>query len=357
MVAWKRELILFGGFHESARDYIYYNDVYSFSLDSFTWSRLSPSGPGPTPRSGCLMTVSPQGSIVVYGGYSKQRVRKDVDRGTQHADMFLLKSEGGEGKWVWTRINPSGVKPTPRSGFSAAVAPNQQTLLFGGVCDEEEEERLDGMFFNDLYFYDATRNRWFAGQLKGPKAERKKRRRGKAEECGGLCEQEQGPVSAQEPLEVVKEVVAEDGTVVTIKQMLASPSVGGRPPAQAETEACASTADPDCPTAEPCPRSSAMLAVKHGLLYVYGGMFEAGDRQVTLSDLHCLDLHKMEAWKTLVEMDPEAHEWLEESDSEEDSSSSEGTETGDEESGEDKEENRRCSRDRSGACQAALGAD
>ncbi|KAM4833961.1 kelch domain-containing protein 4 isoform 2-T3 [Thomomys bottae] len=338
MVAWKRELILFGGFHESARDYIYYNDVYSFSLDSFTWSRLSPSGPGPTPRSGCLMTVSPQGSIVVYGGYSKQRVRKDVDRGTQHADMFLLKSEGGEGKWVWTRINPSGVKPTPRSGFSAAVAPNQQTLLFGGVCDEEEEERLDGMFFNDLYFYDATRNRWFAGQLKGPKAERKKRRRGKAEECGGLCEQEQGPVSAQEPLEVVKEVVAEDGTVVTIKQMLASPSVGGRPPAQAETEACASTADPDCPTAEPCPRSSAMLAVKHGLLYVYGGMFEAGDRQVTLSDLHCLDLHKMEAWKTLVEMDPEAHEWLEESDSEEDSSSSEGTETGDEESGEDKEE-------------------
>jgi hypothetical protein len=47
-----------------------------------------------------------------------------------------------------------------------------------------------------------------------------------------------------------------------------------------------------------------MLAVKHGLLYVYGGMFEAGDRQVTLSDLYCLDLHKMEEWKTLVEMDP-----------------------------------------------------
>jgi hypothetical protein len=33
-------------------------------------------------------------------------------------------------------------------------------------------------------------------------------------------------------------------------------------------------------------------------------MFEAGDRQVTLSDLYCLDLHKMEEWKTLVEMDP-----------------------------------------------------
>lgn len=73
------------------------------------------------------------------------------------------------GKWGWTRINPAGAKPTPRSGFSVAVTPNHQTLLFGGVCDEEEEESLEGDFLNDLHFYDATRNRWFAGQLKvGP---------------------------------------------------------------------------------------------------------------------------------------------------------------------------------------------
>ncbi|XP_023616820.1 kelch domain-containing protein 4 isoform X8 [Myotis lucifugus] len=167
MVAWKRQLILFGGFHESTRDYIYYNDVYAFDLDTFTWSKLSPSGTGPTPRSGCQMSVTPQGSIVIYGGYSKQRIKKDVDKGTQHSDMFLLKSEEGrEGRWVWTRINPSGTKPTPRSGFSVAMAPNSQTLLFGGVCDEEEEESLEGDFLNDLYFYDATKNRWFAGQLK-----------------------------------------------------------------------------------------------------------------------------------------------------------------------------------------------
>lgn len=47
-----------------------------------------------------------------------------------------------------------------------AVAPNHQTLLFGGVCDEEEEESLKGDFLNDLHFYDAIKNRWFAGQLK-----------------------------------------------------------------------------------------------------------------------------------------------------------------------------------------------
>lgn len=70
------------------------------------------------------------------------------------------------GKWTWTKINPSGVKPTARSGFSVAVAPNHQILVFGGVCDEEEEESLEGSFFNDLYIYDAAKSRWFAAQLK-----------------------------------------------------------------------------------------------------------------------------------------------------------------------------------------------
>uniref|UniRef100_A0A8C8ZBB0 Kelch domain containing 4 n=1 Tax=Prolemur simus TaxID=1328070 RepID=A0A8C8ZBB0_PROSS len=337
MVAWKRQLLLFGGFHESTRDYVYYNDVYAFDLDTFTWSKLCPSGVGPSPRSGCQMSVTPQGSVVIYGGYSKQRIKKDVDKGTPHCDMFLLKSEEGrEGSWAWSRINPSGVKPTPRSGFSVAVAPNHQTLLFGGVCDEEEEERLEGDFFNDLYFFDATRNRWFAGQLKGPKTEKRRRRRGRRAGPDGAGEQEQacGGAGAPAPLEVVTEVAAEDGTVVTIKQMLCAPHVAGQPQPEDED----SPEEASSPVVEPSPRSNAMLAVKHGVLYVYGGMFEAGDRQVTLSDLYCLDLHKMEEWKALVEMDPETQEWLEETDSDEDSDQAEGAEGGEEEEEEEEED-------------------
>lgn len=56
----------------TCRDFIYYNDVYSFSLDTFSWSRLSPSGTAPLPRSACLMTSTPDGvGVIVYGGYSK----------------------------------------------------------------------------------------------------------------------------------------------------------------------------------------------------------------------------------------------------------------------------------------------
>ncbi|XP_036780095.2 kelch domain-containing protein 4 isoform X1 [Manis pentadactyla] len=335
MVAWKRQLVLFGGFHESTRDYIYYNDLYAFNLDTFTWGKLCPSGTGPTPRSGCQMSVTPQGSIIIYGGYSKQRVKKDVDKGIQHSDMFLLKfEEGREGRWMWTRISPSGAKPTPRSGFSVAVTPNHQTLLFGGVCDKEEEESLEGDFLNDLYFYDAAKNRWFAGQLKGPRSERRRRRRGRKAEPEGADEQECEGAGAQEPLQVVREVVADDGTVVTIKQVLAAPGPVARPPTPGEDSAD----EAGSPAVGPSPRSNAMLAVKHGQLYLYGGMFEAGDRQVTLSDLYCLDLHKMEEWTALVETDPETQEWLEETDSEEDSEEAEGAEGGGDEEDEGREQ-------------------
>lgn len=122
----------FGGFHESTRDYIYYNDVYAFNLDTFTWSKLSPSGTGPTPRSGCQMSITPQGGIVIYGGYSKQRVKKDVDRGTRHSDMFLLKPEDGrEDKWVWTRMNPSGSSPPHGLAFRGHGPESPDAVLRG----------------------------------------------------------------------------------------------------------------------------------------------------------------------------------------------------------------------------------
>ncbi|KAI1890086.1 hypothetical protein AGOR_G00169590 [Albula goreensis] len=237
-----------------------------------------------------------------------------------HSDMFLLKREGKDeqAKWAWSRVNPAGVKPPPRSGFSLAVGPGGRALLFGGVCDEEEEESLEGDFFNDLYFYDTNKNRWFPGQLKGQRSEKKKRRRGNKVEIGAEgagqeeeAEQEQGPV------EVVKEIVTEDGTVMTIKEIMPGTAKKEEDEEEEEEEeeeeGAAAVAG-----VEPGPRSNAMTTVKHGKLYLYGGMFEVGDRQITLNDMYALDLHKMDLWEVLVEMDPKLQEWLEESESEDD---------------------------------------
>ena len=77
------------------RDYKYFNDVYAFNLDTYTWSQLEVSGNAPSPRSACVMApIQDQGRVVIYGGYSKERVKKDVDVGKPHTDMYMLIPEG-----------------------------------------------------------------------------------------------------------------------------------------------------------------------------------------------------------------------------------------------------------------------
>lgn len=58
------------------------------------------------------------------------------------------------------------------------------------------------------------------------------------------------------------------------------------------------------PVVEPCPRSNSMATVHQGKLFLYGGMFEVGNRQFTLNDFYSMDLHQMDQWEVLVKMDP-----------------------------------------------------
>lgn len=136
----------------------------------------------------------------------------------------------------------------------------------------------------------------------GNKSEKKKRRRGKKGEQTNETEGEQE--EPQGPTEIVKEIVAEDGTVMTIKEVIPAAQAEEDSEEEEDGEEEEAAAAAMAPLVEPCPRSSAMATVKHGKLYLYGGMFEVGDRQFTLSDLYNLDLHKMDQWDVLVEMDP-----------------------------------------------------
>ncbi|KAL5021888.1 hypothetical protein ScPMuIL_001043 [Solemya velum] len=51
---------------------------------------------------------------------------------------------------------------------------------------------------------------------------------------------------------------------------------------------------------QPCPRMNPLLVVKNGILYMYGGVFEIGDKQMTLSDFYSLDLHKLDEWNIII---------------------------------------------------------
>jgi len=50
-------------------------------------------GQAPSPRSGCQMFAMDDGRIIVYGGYYKEKVKKDYDKGTILIDMYMLTPE------------------------------------------------------------------------------------------------------------------------------------------------------------------------------------------------------------------------------------------------------------------------
>lgn len=39
------------------------------------------------------MAPTPDGKILIWGGYSKTAIKKEIDRGTTHSDMFALVPE------------------------------------------------------------------------------------------------------------------------------------------------------------------------------------------------------------------------------------------------------------------------
>jgi N-acetylneuraminic acid mutarotase len=54
--------------HPSPTAAPYLNDLYRFSAENNTWTALSPTGSGPTPRYGMGFTATPNGMLYVFGG-------------------------------------------------------------------------------------------------------------------------------------------------------------------------------------------------------------------------------------------------------------------------------------------------
>ncbi|XP_019628847.1 PREDICTED: kelch domain-containing protein 4-like [Branchiostoma belcheri] len=292
MVSVKRQLVVFGGFHDNIINYQYFCDLYTFNLDTYQWARLSTSGVGPSPRSACQLLPTPDGSVIVYGGYSKTKVKRDVDKGTVHSDMFVLSPEKGsttEGgapqKWKWAQVKASGVKPSPRCGFSSCLTAPNRAIFFGGVQDEEDEEELSGDFFDDSYTLDLENRKWFLTNLKGRKSSKRRRRRAKKDKEAGAESDEESEDDSRERGEEKSDSDSEEEESVPLV---------------------------------PSPRMNTLMVVKGKILFLYGGVYEEGDKQVTLNDLYALDLHKMDEWRALVTSNPQDQEWLEESSSDDD---------------------------------------
>ncbi|XP_031828321.2 kelch domain-containing protein 4 isoform X1 [Nomia melanderi] len=305
MVHLKRQLIVFGGFHDNLRDYKYFNDVHIFNLESYAWQKIELSGNPPLPRSGCIMLPTSE-KILVYGGYSKEKVKKDLDKGYIHSDVFVMTPEKNDQsglKWKWASVKQSGVKPSPRCSMSAVLVQPNLAYIFGGVFDEDDEEELNGIFHNDLMALDLEKFQWHTVTLCGKKNTTVRHRRRKVKETDGEennSENEDTEVTESYP--VPTQSVIADG----IFTMTIGPS---------PTSVMQKSNNTQENVFVPCPRINPGLVVKHNILYMYGGMFEEGDRQYTLNDFYTLDCRKLDEWRTIIADDLSSQVWFDSSSS------------------------------------------
>lgn len=129
------------------------------------WSQLKPAGTGPTARSGVQMGSCEKG-VIIIGGFSKLKAKKDSDRGIIHADAFVLQYEVAKKSWKWDKAKQGGDRPTPRSSTAMTAISDHRLVAFGGTQDEDEDEDIQSEIIDEMNFYDTKTNRWFPAVVK-----------------------------------------------------------------------------------------------------------------------------------------------------------------------------------------------
>eukprot|EP00911_Craspedida_sp_UC1_P002279 UC1_evm3s1728 len=462
MVAFRnRALVVFGGFHDNNRSAPkYYKDVHIFDLESYSWHTLQWPAIVQTPeaRSACQLVAS-NDAITLVGGYAGQRVKGEVYKGVTFADVWRLtarelgEAETGAGgvlgsssssssnnnnksnraigyEWTWTKVKPGGDGPDARCGAAATLRPPNTLLSFGGVCDRETEDSLQGDFHDTLYALDLGSLQWRqlrlrraplpkkttasgrgggtkkdgdsgdkigavdgsgdfcdgeeGGDRDGASASKPRRRRrrrkkekninavtatannkesnhshaggsgggGDGENASSICSvttkakmaavadtdvvvaaaiaalTESSSLSSSETEEEEEEEECIDGEE---KEKKSSPSANEQVVSSASSSASAlvsaasaAASSVAAPKFWPRARMNTLLCVKGRQLFLFGGAYEVGDRQLTLNDMYSIDLSTMTEWDTIVPLDATARTWLGEDTSS--SSSSSGSE-------------------------------
>ncbi|KAK9119951.1 hypothetical protein Scep_018044 [Stephania cephalantha] len=322
MVLYKHKIIVFGGFYDTLREVRYFNDLHIFDLDQYKWQEIKPK-PGsmwPSARSGFQFFVF-QDEIFLYGGYSKEvsTDKNGSEKGIVHSDMWSLDPR----TWEWNKVKKSGMPPGPRAGFSMSVH-KKRALLFGGVVDMEVEgDVIMSLFLNELYGFQLDSHRWYPLELRKEKTKDKKnfKKRQESNSVGfSNAKSDTEMLEADEDNDKFQnneEAPDVDGCTDEISHLrMKNVSVSDdrvsnvsdpKPLVFNVVEGQQNGISPE--VVKLCGRINSCMAVARDTLYIYGGMMEVRDREVTLDDLYTLNLSKLDEWKCLI---PASEcEWLE----------------------------------------------
>ncbi|KAK9203283.1 hypothetical protein WN943_013537 [Citrus x changshan-huyou] len=343
MVLYKHKIIVFGGFYDTLREVRYYNDLYVFDLDQFKWQEIKPrlGSMWPSPRSGFQFFVY-QDEVFLYGGYSKEvsTDKNQSEKGIIHSDLWSLDPR----TWEWSKVKKIGMPPGPRAGFSMCVH-KKRALLFGGVVDMEMKgDVIMSLFLNELYGFQLDNHRWYPLELRKEKSTKDKLKKSSEQKPNSSALHEKlNPIEAEEFDANEKDENAEyyeeademesnidnlsecvPNSVIVDDGVLAAKS-GGKPYESKKKSDMQKSLLPEI--VKPCGRINSCMVVGKDTLYIYGGMMEINDQEITLDDLYSLNLSKLDEWKCIIPASES--EWVEASegedeDDDEDDSEDEG---------------------------------
>ena len=226
-----------------------------------------------------------------------------------------------------------GQRPSKRTGMCNTVAKDGKVFMFGGVMDlesaeddsDEDSDEEEGNFFDEMYTVNVEGERatWHLVNLTGKRdpnsvAEKKRRRKEKdTEEDEDNDMDDQDCDSGLDNLEIddaPKTVTIESGNFTV------SSTVGGASKDDGKNEKeNGGEKSKDCFT--PCGRFNSQMVYKGGNLYLFGGVVESGEKDITLKDFYSLDTSKMDSWNILIENDQ--MEWLGDGDNDDEEASDE----------------------------------
>lgn len=312
-------ILLFGGFQDTSQETKYLGDLWAFDTEYYNWIEVKPPAVSQKPeaRSGSIFAAAGKDEALLLGGYVMKKISGKLFKGVILNDSWTLKMIGEPSTWIWSKRKRFASQPSQRIG-AATTTHKSRLILFGGVFDTKEgEETLESTFFNDLQCLSIEAARWFPLKVRPPRKAPKKvvadRRRTKDDREDDLMANERllqekmgehtGDAirKTEEDPDVIMEDVSEEVDNLKINEIEVTMNM-------------------------PHPRFNASLAVSGDQLFIYGGVFEQGEKEYSLNDMYTISLEKLDGVRQLF---GSVIAPIEESDSEDDS---------DDESGDDEPE-------------------
>eukprot|EP00741_Cyanophora_paradoxa_P017793 tig00021017_g17185.t1 len=407
MVSNENGVYVFGGYCKQVTDAkgeqakgIVNTDIWFFNPANLRWERLKRSGFGPSPRSGFSMGFHAlKKRAVLFGGVHDEETDEDINS-VFYSDMYAYDLD--RKRWY-----PLTLRKAKAAGGQRHRRPRRPKAQAAAGADGEARGEGSG----------GSGGEGADGEAGGGHGPEKKPWEEYNDDCAWVFESGSedggaGPeeasappppqpaaeapssASAPEPASRPLPPSTSPSTAPAPTQPAApAPGASGKPSSKPSTPSASASASPapkahaardeDDPELEehhepppgsvgvanpaavavieqngPCARYNAQVAIKGNSLWLYGGMFELGDKEITLSDLWRLDLAKLDAWHPVVKDDIAAKvlAWKGEESGAEDGSDDSDDDSDDSDEEEDDDDSGSSEEDEEEAAKAAAAA-